>query len=542
MSGFTADPSAGEFTRGMELLAGAVDDSGVSSRAAAVQDDYLMKLLAGRPSLASLNVQLVARHSATVPAPAQLAANPSNSLGGQQQAVAARNPSPAPSVPQQRVASSASVGPSAAARAALGAKRFAALRARLLQHQDVFLQQMFDLHRCARRQQQLVAVCDRPEAMTAALAAVMASSREASQQAGTREPSSAPATAAPATQMPPVEQTAAGQRASAPAVAQQQHPIAAQPRQAQYPYGSVAARFGGPGGMYEGFPGAPVAPPAFDPMAAWYAHHYGATAHPYAVAAAQLPPQHRTGSLPVMAATFSNAGGSAFGSAGAAYGGCAGYAAASRDPALPRCTASAGVAPQVPMAFDGRAVALSHGDRWWQDPAQVWMQPLLMLLWPVSIRCKSYRLLLRCMSLRLQHNRAIGLLLFCPTLVQSRVCATPSCIVRACSSVADGEGFNVQVFGPAGVPALVERALTLQQEQSGGHGGAVSTRRGNEAQSHLQAKCAPPSLCHFLRALAVINLDCEWPGLRLVNVVHDMIVATHTGSEQSLGCHAGPRR
>jgi len=46
----------------------------------------------------------------------------------------------------------------------------------------------------------------------------------------------------------------------------------------------------------------------------------------------------------------------------------------------------------------------------------------------------------------------------------------------------------VQVFGPAGVPALVERALTLQQEQSGGHGGTVSTRRGNEAQSHLQAK------------------------------------------------------
>ena len=381
MSGFTADPSAGEFTRGMELLAGAVDDSGVSSRAAAVQDDYLMRLLSGRPSSASLNVQLVARQpaaAAAVPAPVQLTVTPSNSLGGQQQAVAARNPSPAPAVlQQQRAASSAAAaGPSAAARAALGAKRFAGLRACLLQHQDVFLQQMFDLHRCARRQQQLVAVCDRPEAMSAALDGVMASSRQATQHTGPREPSEAMTMAAPAAQAPPVEQPAAAQRGPAPAGVQQQS-VAAQPRQPQFPYGSVAARFGGPGGMYEGFPGAPVAPPAFDPMAAWYAHHYGATPHPYAVAAAQLPPQHRTGSLLVMPGTFSNAGGSAFGSAGAVYG-AAGYAAASRDPAAPRCTASAGVAP-LPMAFNGRAVALSHGDRWWQDPAQVWtcLPPML---------------------------------------------------------------------------------------------------------------------------------------------------------------------
>jgi len=374
MSGFTADPSAGEFTRGMELLAGAVDDSGVSSRAAAVQDDYLMKLLSGRPSSASLNVQLVARQPAAAAAAAGLDANPGNSQGCQQQVVTARNPSPAPAVSQQqRVAPSAGVGSSAAARAALGAKRFAGLRACLLQHQDVFLQQMFDLHRCARRQQQLVAVCDRPEAIAAALDAVMASSRLATQHTGLREPSDAPAMAAPAAQALPAEQPAAAQRGPAPAGVQQQ-PIAAQPRQPQLPYGSVAARFGGPGAMYEGFPGAPVAPPAFDPMAAWYAHHYGATAHPYAVAAAQLPPQHRAGSLPVMAGTFSNAGGSAFGSAGAVYG-SAGYVAASRDPALPRCTASAGVAP-VPMTFDGRAVALSHGDRWWQDPAQVWTQLL----------------------------------------------------------------------------------------------------------------------------------------------------------------------
>ena len=53
---FTTD-SAGEFTRGMELLARAQDDAGVSSRAAPVQDDYLMKLLATRPAALPPTVQ-----------------------------------------------------------------------------------------------------------------------------------------------------------------------------------------------------------------------------------------------------------------------------------------------------------------------------------------------------------------------------------------------------------------------------------------------------------------------------------------------------
>ena len=406
MSGFTADPSAGEFTRGMELLAGAADDPGVSSRAAAVQDDYLMKLLSGRPSSAALNVQLVAKQPAAAVV-AAMAADPANSLmGGRQQGVAA-NSSPAPAVPQQRAASSAAAGPSAAARAALGAQGFAGLRARLLQHQDVFLQQMFDLHRCARRQAQLVAVCDQPEAVAAALESVMASSREASQQIGACVPSAAAAVAAPTGQIASEERPAAVQITPAPAVVQQQ-PIAAQPRPGAFPYGSVAARFGGLGPMYEGFPGAPVAPPAaFDPMAAWYAHHYGAQQHPYAAAAA--PQLHRpAGSLPVMG-TFSNAAGSGIGSAGAVYGGGAGFVAASRDPALPRGTASAGVVP-AQMAFDGRAVALSHGDRWWQDPAQVWTNRVMTHL---VYEHQWHHLMLStlpdvCASARLQHNRAVG--------------------------------------------------------------------------------------------------------------------------------------
>ena len=371
MSAFTADVSAGEFTRGMDLLARAPNDSGASSRAAAVQDDYLMKLLSSaRPSSAMRKVHVAAKQVAAATTSAAVDHYSHDGMAAQPDAVVEPTQS-APAGPKQRGPLQATAG---AARAALGPQRFAGLRARLLQHQDVFLQQMFDLHRCVRRQQQLVAVCDQPEAVAAALNAVLAPSEPGSQEVGlSSQPVNAPVGAAPNAPAAPPAQLAALQRAAAPAALH--HAFVAQPLPGSYPYGSVAARFGGPGITYAGPQMPQAVPPAYDPMAAWYAHHYGTPPAPFVAAASPLVSHHRpAGSLPVMG-TFSN-GGSVYSPAGALYG----QVAASRNPALPRCSASAGVPPGA-AAFNGRTLALSHGDRWWQDPAQVRAHLLFPLAW-----------------------------------------------------------------------------------------------------------------------------------------------------------------
>ena len=251
-------------------------------------------------------------------------------------------------------------GSSAAARTALGSERFAGLRARLLQHQDLFLQQIFDLHRCVRRQQQLVAVCDRPGALAEALRSLLALPAEQAANRG-----SAPTTIADPVRANPKDAQPAR------SVAAQQAPVP-QPLPGPFaPYGRKAAGFGGPGPVFQDALLQPGAAP-FDPLAAWYSRHYAAPP-PYACAAAAAPIL----SHPQPAASFHTVrhlrGGTGCGSVCGGYG-PAGAIAVSLQTAegiFPPCSASAGGPVAAAIALDERvAAAPSHGDRWWQDPAR----------------------------------------------------------------------------------------------------------------------------------------------------------------------------
>ena len=345
---FTADASAGEFTRGMEQLARAPEDTGVSSRAAAVQDEYLMKLLSTRPAA----VAPLLPHPPKQPAAAVTRPDSSGVR-------VVTGPSPAAGHLQKQ-ATLPLEGSSAVAKSALGSGGFAGLRAQLLKHQDVFLQQIFDLHRCVRRQQQLVAACDQPDALAEALQSLQGPPENPAAVCG-----SAPATVAASTPADPLdahpERPGAAQHAFVP------QPLpAAMAAYAQY--GRMAPQFGGP--VYSGAPLQPSGPASFDPLAAWYCRHY-APPPPYACAAAAVPAL----SQPPPAASFQ-----AFGahSAGPGYkSACGGYGSAgpvamSVQAGMPPCSASAGGRPTAMAALDGAvAAAPLHGDRWWQDPAQV---------------------------------------------------------------------------------------------------------------------------------------------------------------------------
>ena len=343
----------------MEMLARAPDDSGVSSRAVAIQDDYLMKLLATRPIAA---VPALPQMSKQLAAPAAaLARSAIQAPAGQ---------SPAPVILQSQVSSSVE-GPIAAARTVLGGERFAGLRARLLQHQDEFLQQIFDLHRCVRRQRQLVAVCDQPDALVDAVQSLLALPSDPAVDGG-----SAPAAAASPVWVKPQDAQVVRPVAA-------QHALVAQPPPGPYAvHGRMAVPYSGPGPLYKGALLQPAGPAPFDPLTAWYCRHYAAPPA-YAATAPVLSHAGPAGSFPL--ATYDGAPG---------YGYAPTHAVAPWNAGMPPCSASAGGPHVAAAAYDARvAAAPSHGDRWWQDPAQVPAQPWSL---PVhaGLHCTSSRVCL----------------------------------------------------------------------------------------------------------------------------------------------------
>lgn len=52
----------------------------------------------------------------------------------------------------------------------LGEAGFAAVRRQVMAQQEVFVQQMYDLHRVATRQRHLQTICERPQALRAEIA------------------------------------------------------------------------------------------------------------------------------------------------------------------------------------------------------------------------------------------------------------------------------------------------------------------------------------------------------------------------------------
>lgn len=312
--------STGEFTRGMELMARRPMDQPVFSGldpdgSPHEQDDYLMRLL--QPRSAS-NPEPTASQppapASLLPAAASVAPPPH----------AAQGLPPALACPALVAAPRAAAAPWAAAptwgtlvKAALGAPRYAQLRARMLEHQDTFLQQIFDLHRCVRRQRQLVAASDDPQALAHAVTGFGITPLPAPRALS---PAALPA-CLPQPQQYPGAHAAVAQH---PACL---HPLG--PKPAELP---PAMPFGAP--LYCSAPQGP----ALDPMSAWYTQHY--SAYVGAVMPATQPPplrrQQPTVSVPV-AAPF----------------------------------ARAHTAPVLPVSAVAAAAGQSAGARWWQDPGQV---------------------------------------------------------------------------------------------------------------------------------------------------------------------------
>lgn len=226
--------------------------------------------------------------------------------------------------------------PTSRVKRAVGGKRFRELRALILDHQDTFLQQIYDLHRCVQRQRQLVRVCADQKALSRAVSELKLAPLHK------RKP--APIAAPPAV-LPPMYFPSG--YPPLPQPPHLQHYQAALPPPGKPYQSKLTTKAAGtplaPAMHYEAIPAVPQS--LADPMSVWYAQHYGSVA-PAMTVARPLPHPTRT------AYTHTDA--------------------VAVPQQMTGTTASEGTAPgcmtaELPVSNAGQ----TGGVRWWQDPGQV---------------------------------------------------------------------------------------------------------------------------------------------------------------------------